>query len=266
MTKVAWRGREAMSEAMSEAMTAEFDTVASWTADVALDLGPEYHVVAGCRGSGTPAALRWLLDRLAVSPGERLLDAGAGVGGPAAFAAQEAGAIPLLTEPEAGACDAARRLFGLPVVRAGSRLPLADESVDLAWCLGVLCTVPDQNELVGELHRVLAPQGRLGLLVFAAHSDPLTDPPEGNSFPTEPRLFDLLDRAGFVVEASAALTHFAGLPPGWAEQAQTVEEELARRHGDSPDWQTAGEQSAEIGRLLENGELVGTLLAARRPS
>ena len=39
---------------MTEAMQAEFDTVAEWTAQVAADLGPEYHVPAGCRGSGSP--------------------------------------------------------------------------------------------------------------------------------------------------------------------------------------------------------------------
>jgi hypothetical protein len=42
---------------MSEAMAAEFDTVAEWTAQVALDLGASFHVPAACRGSGSPAAL-----------------------------------------------------------------------------------------------------------------------------------------------------------------------------------------------------------------
>ncbi len=44
---------------MDEAMEAEFDTVAEWTAQVAIDLGPEYFIPAGCRGSGQPAALDW---------------------------------------------------------------------------------------------------------------------------------------------------------------------------------------------------------------
>ena len=38
-------------------MSAEFDTVADWTARVALDLGPDYRIPAGCRGSGNPR--RW---------------------------------------------------------------------------------------------------------------------------------------------------------------------------------------------------------------
>ena len=65
---------------MTEAMQAEFDTVAEWTAEVAVELGPVYHVPAGCRGSGSPAALDWLLDQMHLVEGDLLLDCGAGVG------------------------------------------------------------------------------------------------------------------------------------------------------------------------------------------
>ena len=89
---------------MSDAMSAEFDTVAEWTADVAAELGPDHHVPAGCRGSGSPAALDWLVERLDLASGETLVDCGAGVGGPAAYAAQRSEVRPLLVEPEPGAC------------------------------------------------------------------------------------------------------------------------------------------------------------------
>jgi len=46
-------------------MAAEFGTVAEWTAQVASQLGPAYAIPAGCRGSGRPAALEWLLAGLA---------------------------------------------------------------------------------------------------------------------------------------------------------------------------------------------------------
>ncbi|GAC1345900.1 MAG: hypothetical protein NVSMB29_20240 [Candidatus Dormibacteria bacterium] len=55
--------------------------------------------------------MRWLLDRLQLEPGQTFLDVGAGVGGPAAFARRERGVRPLLTDPELGACRAARSLF-----------------------------------------------------------------------------------------------------------------------------------------------------------
>src|SRR6185503_16101595 len=76
-----------MSRDADDPMEAEFDTVAEWTAQVAVDLGPEYYIPAACRGSGQPAALDWLLAGLHHRPGELMLDVGAGVGGPAAYAA-----------------------------------------------------------------------------------------------------------------------------------------------------------------------------------
>ena len=66
-------------------MDAEFDTVAEWTAQVAVKLGPDFYVPAACRGSGSPAALDWLIDHMRLVPGDRLLDCGAGTGGPAAY-------------------------------------------------------------------------------------------------------------------------------------------------------------------------------------
>ena len=245
-------------------MKAEFDTVAAWTAEVAVDLGPDHYLPAGCRGSGSPGALRWFLDRLAVTSQDRMLDCGAGVGGPAAYALAETGVRPILSEPEAGACVAARQLFGLPVVQAASELPFATGSFDVVWSLGVLCTVPDQPQLLGELRRVLTPQGRLGLLVFVAADPPLTDPPDGNNFPTEAGLRAMVAAAGLTdrgQRVAARLRRTAGPldrtePPPWKMPCE-------RRHGDDPVWLTAQDQSRKIGRLLSTGALVGTLIFAR---
>ena len=110
------------------AMDAEFDTVAEWTARVALDLGPDYRIPAACRGSGQPAALDWLLAGLAPAPGDALIDVGAGLGGPAAYAAAQASVRPVLLEPEPGACRAAGRLFGFPAYQATATEPSANGS------------------------------------------------------------------------------------------------------------------------------------------
>jgi SAM-dependent methyltransferase len=245
------------------AMEAEFDTVASWTADVALDLGPEHHVPAGCRGSGGPAALRWFLEHLQPAPRTPFLDVGAGVGGPAAFAAQEAGVLPVLTEPQGGACRAARRLFGLPVVQAGSALPVRDHAVSAGWCLGVLCTVADQPGFVRDLRRVLAPDARFGLLVYVAEHEGVRDAPEGNHFPTAAALEVLLQDAGLTVVDSGHLADFAATPPLWQEHADAVEAELERRHGSDPRFVTAERQAGLIGRLIADGEVQGTMLVVR---
>ena len=248
---------------MNEAMSAEFDTVAGWTAEAALALGPDYFIPAGCRGSAQPGALRWLLDRLEPEVGHRFLDCGAGVGGPAGFLAAETGVRPVLTDPEPGACRAADRLFGFPTAQAAGPLPFGSAVFDRAWSLGVLCTVSDQPAFLAELRRVLRPAGRLGLLVFAARSDPLPEQPEGNHFPAEDELDRLIAGAGFRIVDSASVGDFAGSPTGWVERSREIETELERRHGTDPAWLTAADQSTVIGQLLSDGDLVGRLFVAR---
>ncbi|MEU7828504.1 MULTISPECIES: hypothetical protein [unclassified Nonomuraea] len=81
------------------AMVAEFDDVAGWTADAVELLGKRHAVPAACRGSASPAALAWLAEACELAPGMRLLDVGAGVGGPAAWAAERFGVRPILIEP-----------------------------------------------------------------------------------------------------------------------------------------------------------------------
>jgi SAM-dependent methyltransferase len=244
-----------VTELESEAMEAEFDTVAGWTEEAVRALGPEHAVPAGCRGSGSEGALRWLADRLDVGPGTRMLDSGAGVGGPAGWLAAQRGVTPVCAEPMAAAVRAGRRLFGLPsVVAVGQQLPFAVGAFEAAWCLGVLCTTSDKAGALGELRRVLADGGRLGLLVFVADS-PLPPPlPEGNEFPSETDLRGLLADAGFALDESAD-ADLGDSPAEWTERADAVESEIARRHGDDPAFEQAEENSRRVGRLLSNGDL-----------
>jgi len=248
---------------MNDPMQAEFDTVAQWTARVAVELGPEFFVPAACRGSGSPATLRWLVDRLAVRATDRMLDCGAGVGGPAAFAAQLTGVIPILSEPEAGACRAARRLFGFPAVQAASELPFRSGTFTVAWSLGVLCTVRNQLQLLRELHRVLTRTGRLGLLVFVANGDLPGPAPAGNNFPRWDHLRELLAAAGFTVQAAATEADVAAAPAGWRHRSDAVREELARRHHDDDRWLASVMQSELIGNLLTGRHVTATMIVAR---
>jgi SAM-dependent methyltransferase len=197
-----------------------------------------------------------------VTAGHTFLDIGAGAGGPAAFAVQETGVVPVLTDPEAGACRAALRLFGLPAVQAETELPIATGSVGAGWSLGVLCTVTDQTAYLVELQRVLRPDARFGLLVHtASHPGPTPLPAaEGNTFPTEGRLADLRAAARLGVRTSARSDDFTAAPSAWQEAADQVEAELERRHGSHPSWRTARKQTARMGQLLESGEVTGSLL------
>ena len=249
---------------MTEAMQAEFSTVAEWTARVALDLGPDHHVPAGCRGSGSPAALDWLIEQLGLDPGASLLDSGAGVGGPAAYAAQSCSARPVLVEPEPGACRAAKRLFGHPVVCAGGdKLPIADRSFDAAWSLGVLCTMSDQLALLTELHRTVRPGGRIGLLVFVAHRPLPTGYLAGNDFPTMERLHELVRESSLRVEHRLGTADLPAIPDAWTERMDAVDHALEDRYGHTEAWQLAERQSSKIGQLLSDGTLTGELLVLR---
>jgi SAM-dependent methyltransferase len=252
-----------MSELDSEAMEDEFGVTAAWTEEAARALGPGHAVPAGCRGSGSVGSLRWLADRLDLHPGDLLVDAGSGVGGPAAWAAGNRQVRPVCLEPMVAAVHASRHLFGLPSAAAlGQALPLADGVAAAAWSLGVLCTTEDKAGSLAELHRVLRPGGRLGLLVFVQAVDPLPSPaPEGNSFPTDTDLDALVDAAGFDV-LDRTVADLDDNPPGWDEAAAAVEAEVQRRHGTDPRSQRSALQSARMGALLTAGAVRPTLLVA----
>lgn len=248
---------------MTDAMESEFDLVAAWTEQAVADLGPDYAIAAGCRGSGSPSGLAWLAEALEVPRADRMLDAGSGVGGPAGWLADRFRVAPVCADPMPAAVGASRRLFGLPaVVATGQALPFPAGTFDAAWSLGVLCSTPDQAGMLAELRRVLGPVGRLGLLVFVA-TGPLPPPlPVGNDFPTEESLTRLLTGAGFAVLQTVAAAALSDTPVSWRARADRVEDTMAARHADDPRWQESVEQSARIARLLDGGHLRATLVHA----
>lgn len=246
------------------AMEAEFDVLARWTQEAVQRLGPEHAIPAGCRGSGSPAALAWLGEACELADGARLLDVGGGVGGPAAYAAERFGVRPVLLEPMVGACRAATRLFGLPAVAAaGTALPIATGSVDAVWCLGVLCTTTEKAAVLGELRRVLPRGGPLGLLVFLARtSGEPPGAPQGNDFPTDAQLASQLDDAGFDLKQQVDAADFADAPLSWSERIDNVERAIAELHGDDARFATARDQEDRMGWLLAEGHVRGRLLHA----
>jgi SAM-dependent methyltransferase len=174
-----------------------------------------------------------------VSSARRMLDVGSGVGGPAAWVAERCGLRPVCAEPMPAAAHAARRLFDLrSVVAWGDALPFADASFEVVWCLGVLCTTPDRAPLLAEISRVLAPAGRVGLLVFQAEG-PLSPPlPEGNDFPSEQAGSQALAAADLtVVESVGAHALPRAHSPGSREQTvsrSTWRNDMRTRAGCSP--------------------------------
>jgi SAM-dependent methyltransferase len=257
-----------MTGDVGDPIEAEFDTVAEWTAQVAAELGPEYLIPAACRGSGQPAALDWLLAGLRPRLGEIMVDVGAGIGGPAAFAADRTGARLVLVEPEPGACRAAVRLVDAPVIRAdATALPFAAGAVALAWSLGVLCIAPGpeaQLDMLLQMRRVVRPGGRIGLLVYLAMVPELDDPPRGNHFPTSTDLNSMIRRARLDVLAVADSRDMPEPPAGWQRRTAAVERELRRRFGHTPQFAAATGQSDRIGHLLEVGQLTSQVILLSR--
>lgn len=124
------------------------------------DLAPVDHFHA----RGFPATVE-LADRLPVEPGQRILDIGCGLGGPARYMAKRfqchVSGIDI-TEPFV---DAANRLTALLRMEQmvsiehgdGQRLPYADSHFDGAYTQHVTMNVADRPRFFGEAFRVLKP-------------------------------------------------------------------------------------------------------------
>jgi SAM-dependent methyltransferase len=243
----------------------EFGTMAAWTVEAVRALGDDHALPAACRGSGGPAALDWFARHLDLRTGERLLDVGAGMGGPAAWAVTTAGVVPVLVEPMGAACHAAADLFGLPALAAtAEHLPVGDATVGRAWSLGVLCTTSDQAASVRELARVLAPGGRCGLLVYVRTVAELDREPEVNHFPTGEELAALVDGAGLRTVAEARLADLPDPEPGWRAREDAVDDRIEQEHGGSATWREAHDDEAAVGHLLGTGQVAGHLLVVGR--
>ncbi|WP_110180757.1 class I SAM-dependent methyltransferase [Nocardioides solisilvae] len=253
------------AEETPEAMADEFDTVAWWTARAVAELGDDHALPAACRGSGSPAALDRLAASMGLTAGTRLLDSGAGVGGPAAYVARTYGVRPTLAEPMEGACRAARRLFDHPVVVAdGLTLPFPDQAFDAAWSLGVLCTVEDKRAYLDQLRRAVPPGGAVGLLVYCRTVDELPEQPEGNSFPSRDELRGHLAAVGLDLLDEVDLADLPAAPDDWDAAADRVEEVVARDHAGDERWQRARAQQETIVSLIRDGLMAGVLVSCRR--
>ena len=120
-------------------------------------------------------AQKAMLARVALRPGERVLDVACGTGLVALAAARAVGAAGrVLGVDLSGAMveAAARRAETGGIAQArflrmdAEALELADASVDVALCALGLMYLPDPLRALRELHRVVRPGGRIGLAVW----------------------------------------------------------------------------------------------------
>ena len=139
-------------------------------------LSPEELAALDHFHTGGFSASRELLELAQIRAGDRVLDIGAGLAGPARLLASAVGCRVDCLELSSDFCAGAvllNRLTGLDdriEVHQGSALdlPFPDHSFDVVWMQNVGMNIADKQKLYGEICRVLKPGGRYAFQEMAA--------------------------------------------------------------------------------------------------
>lgn len=115
------------------------------------------------------AATRLLAKLARITKGEKVLDVGCSVGGPARLLAGEFGAVVTGVDFAGGLIEVAQRLVevtGIPVTfqcADALQLPFDDASFDVVWTQHAASAIADKPRLYSEIRRVLRTGGRLAM-------------------------------------------------------------------------------------------------------
>jgi sarcosine/dimethylglycine N-methyltransferase len=213
-------GREGLAESILEALRAAGKNLDALTVDD-LAVTDQFH------GGGKPATVR-LARLLGARAGQRVLDVGGGLGGPARTLALEFGCHVTVIDLTDSYVRAARLLtarLGLQdrvVHRVGNALdlPFDDAVFDVVWTQNSGMNIADKERLYAGFHRVLAAGGLLAL------QEPMVGPVQppvlplmwardpATSFLRSPgEMREVIVRAGFLERAwDDVTTEMAGPP------------------------------------------------------
>jgi len=232
---------------------AEFGCYTEWLAEAcaALQLDP---VPAVSRGTGRPALLELVADRLDVTPGHKVIDLGCGLGGPTTWLARTTGAEVVGVDVMLQSVAGLRRLIpGQRAVVASMRaLPMPDGAFDRAWSLGVLEMVSDKPTAIGEIWRVLSPGGRFVVYDFVLTGEVPEHIPQADRFSPPEDTLSYLEEAGFVIEEADRLPVLPATPPDWVAARDAVRDEVRRLHGDDARHEIVEKELEMFRRLVTN--------------
>jgi MPBQ/MSBQ methyltransferase len=164
---------------------------------------------------GRPATLS-LAQLAEVGPEDRVLDIGAGIGGPARVLSSLYGAHVTALDATSRFCRAAEVLTSgagladrVEIVCADALdIPFPDASFDLVWTQAVSQNIADKRRFMDELARVVTPGGRVALFELVAgpggaieYPVPWADGPSQSWLPGGDELYALLDSGPLTVTA-----------------------------------------------------------------
>lgn len=125
---------------------------------------------------------RVMADLAGVQPGERVLDAGCGMGGACFWLAEQRGAqVTGISVVESQIEDCRRNLRKRPgaavdfVVADYCDTPFPDAAFDVVWACESVCHTADKKRFYAEAYRLLKPGGRLVMAEYMRSSRPVSE-------------------------------------------------------------------------------------------
>jgi SAM-dependent methyltransferase len=236
----------------------EFGSYSAWIVEEAETLDVRDRIAVASRGTGNPALLDAAAEAAGIAPGDLVLDAGSGLGGPAEWLATRYRCSVVGFDLMEASVAGHHRLFSgaRSLVAASDRLPFPDETFDAAWSLGVLEMIEGKQEALGEIARVMRRGARFSLYDFASENGVRED-----GFIERDTMVDLLRGSGLeIIELVPA--QVAESPPRWRDVTKRVREGIARRHAGDPRLERAEADRRRFLGLRSEGRIRDWIIVA----